>query len=71
MKDLKYIDYSDATLGKDLVWEFATPVGDSRFSSYIGSGPASTVHPPKISGISSTPKKFEILATTKNSHYVP
>ena len=27
------------------------------FSSYVGSGPASTVHPTKISGTSSTPKK--------------
>ena len=32
-------------------------------SSYLGSGPVSTVHPQKISGISSTPKIFEILAT--------
>ena len=37
------------------------------FSLYIGSDPASTIHPQKISGISSTPKKiFEILATPKN-----
>ena len=34
-------------------------------SSYVGSGPASTVHPKKISGVSSTAKKFEILATKK------
>ena len=27
-------------------------------SSYIGSGPASTIHPNNISGISSTPKKY-------------
>ena len=27
-------------------------------SSYVGSGPASTLHPSKISGISSTPKKY-------------
>ena len=27
------------------------------FSSYVGSGPASTVHPNEISGNSSTPKK--------------
>ena len=40
--------------------------GTLVFSSYVGSGPASTVHPKKISGISSTPKIFEILATPKN-----
>ena len=41
--------------------------GTLIFSSYVGSDPASTVHPQKISGISSTPKKiFEILATPKN-----
>ena len=28
------------------------------FSAYVGSGPASTVHPIKISGIPSTPKKY-------------
>ena len=32
--------------------------GYSHFSSYVGSGPASSVHPKKISGISSTPKKY-------------
>ena len=37
------------------------------FFSYVGSGPASTVHPKKISGIPSTPKLFEILATQKIS----
>ena len=31
--------------------------GTLNFSSYIGSGPAFTLHPQKISGISSTPKK--------------
>ena len=39
------------------------------FSSYVGSGQTSTVHPPKISGISSTSNKyliFDILATPKN-----
>ena len=32
--------------------------GTLIFSSYIGSGPASTLHPKKISEISSTPKKY-------------
>ena len=42
--------------------------GGSFFSSQVGSGPASTVHPKQISGILSTPEKiFEILATTKNT----
>ena len=40
--------------------------GTLIFSTYVGSDPASTVHPQKISGISSTPKIFEILATPKN-----
>ena len=44
--------------------------GTLMFSSYVGSDPASTVHPPKISGISSIPKKkIEILATPKNIPY--
>ena len=34
---------------------FACPI----FSSYLGSGPASTVHPRNISGNSRTPKIFE------------
>ena len=43
-------------------------LGSLIFSAYVGSGPASTVHPQKISGISSIPKKiFEILATQKNT----
>ena len=32
--------------------------GTLIFSTYVGSGPASTVHLQKISGISSTPKKY-------------
>ena len=32
--------------------------GTLIFSAYVGSDPASTLHPPKISGISSTPKKY-------------
>ena len=41
--------------------------GTLFFSAYVGLDPASTVHPKKISGISSTQKKiFEILATPKN-----
>ena len=32
--------------------------GPLNFSSYVGSGQASTLHPQKISGISSNPKKY-------------
>ena len=32
--------------------------GTLIFYAYVGSDPASTVHPKKISGISSTPKKY-------------
>ena len=32
--------------------------GTLIFTSYVGSGPASTIHLQKISGISSTPKKY-------------
>ena len=32
--------------------------GYSHFSAYIGSGPAPTVRPQRISGISSTQKKY-------------
>ena len=32
--------------------------GTLIFSAYVGSDPASTVHPQKISGISNTPKKY-------------
>ena len=32
--------------------------GTLIFSSYVGSGPASTLHPKKKSGISSTPKNI-------------
>ena len=46
--------------------------GSLIFSSYVGSGPASTLHPKKISGISSNQKNIEILATRKNiPHSVP
>ena len=41
--------------------------GTLIFSSNVGSDPASTVHPQKISGISSTPKNIKILATPKNT----
>ena len=35
------------------------PQGDTLiFSAYVGSGPASTVHPKNISGIASTPKNI-------------
>ena len=40
------------------------------FSSYVGSGPASTVHPPKKSGISSTPtvvKKAQLNGNQKST----
>ena len=40
--------------------------GTLIFSSYVGSGPASTVHLYKIPGISSTQFRFEILATPTN-----
>ena len=32
--------------------------GHSHFSAYVGSDPASALHLKKISGISSTPKKY-------------
>ena len=35
--------------------------GYSIFSSYVGFDPVSTIYPQKLSGISSTPKIFEIL----------
>ena len=44
--------------------------GTLTFSSYVGLGPASTVCCQKISGISSTPKIFEIFATQKYFHSV-
>ena len=46
-------------------WCGNTPGGGTLiYSSYVDSGPASTVHPKKISGISSTPQKIlEIIAT--------
>ena len=46
--------------------------GTLIFSSYVGTGPISTVHTKRMSGISSTPKIIEILATQKNiPHSVP
>ena len=44
--------------------------GTLTFSSCVGLGPASIVCRTKISGISSTPKIFEIFATQKYSHSV-
>ena len=35
------------------------------FSSYVGSGPASSVHPKKYQEFQAPKKKFEILATKK------
>ena len=42
--------------------------GLSFFSSYVGSGPASAVHQKKknIRNFKHPPKRFEILATSKN-----
>ena len=46
--------------------------GTLNFSLYVASGPASTIHPKKLSGISSTHKIFEILSTPENiPHSVP
>ena len=39
--------------------------GTLIFSSYVGSGPASTVHQKKYQEFQAPPKKFEILATKK------
>ena len=39
--------------------------GALNFSSYVGSGPASTLHSPKKQEFQETPKIFEILATHK------
>ena len=56
--------FSDFSLGQGTEWDFFFGWGGPRgggtliFSSYIGSDPASTVHPKKISGISSTPKNI-------------
>ena len=47
---------------KSLVFGWADPQGGGGgtpiFYAYVGSDPASTVHPQKISGISNTPKKY-------------
>ena len=51
--DIDKINY----VGRQLGWAEAQG-GTLLFSSYVGSGPASTVHPQKIPGISSTPKKY-------------
>ena len=40
--------------------------GTLIFSAYVGSDPASTVHPQKISGILSTPKNILIFSNPKN-----
>ena len=46
-------------LGSKLIfWGCREPRGYSNFSAYVGSDQESTVHPPKISGISSTPKLY-------------
>ena len=42
------------------------------FSSYVWSGPASTIHPKKYQEFQVPQKIFEILATPQNiPHYVP
>ena len=41
--------------------------GTLIFPSYVGSGPASTVHPPKISGNSRSPKKIWNFSNPKNT----
>ena len=49
-----------------------TPRGDTLiFSSYVGSDPASTVHPQKISGIPSTPKNYLKFWNFGNSKKYP
>ena len=40
--------------------------GTLIFSTYVGSDPASTVHPKKYQEFQAPKKKFEILATPKN-----
>ena len=40
--------------------------GGSHFSSYVGSGPASTVHPQKYKLFQAPQKIFEILAAPQN-----
>ena len=41
------------------ILQVKTPRGGTLFfSTYVGSGPASTVPPKKISGFSSTPKRY-------------
>ena len=43
------------------------PMGDTlNFSTYVGSGPASTLHPKKYQEFQAPIKIFEILATQKN-----
>ena len=56
-------------LAKEAAEEAENPRGGTLiFSAYVGSDPASALHPKKVSGISSTQKKiFEILATQKNN----
>ena len=45
-------------VSSDRLCEAKPQGGYSNFSAYVGSDPASTVHPQKILGISSTPKKY-------------
>ena len=40
--------------------------GTLIYSSYVGSGPASTVHPKKYQEFQAPPKNIEILATPKS-----
>ena len=64
--------------GNEILKEILTSVkghnprgGTLNFSTYVGSDPASTLHPKKISGISSTPKKYlKVQQPPKNPHAV-
>ena len=62
--------YRDVTSADELVCCGPGGGGTLMFSSYVGSGPASTVHPPKNIRNFKHPKKiFENLATQKNIPY--
>ena len=66
---LTHINFDSKCREKVIHWYIHIQIVSSRalyshrgvtliFSSYIGSGPASIIHPKKISGISSIPKKY-------------
>ena len=56
--DLAHHEIVCAKCGKGGINLVIPQGGTLIFSTYVGSGPASTVHSKKISGISSTPKKY-------------